>query len=85
MNTHVRINAFSLLGQTLKNIDDTEFQTLAEQAAHENPWFTKENVRMAIEGIIKLLQKERLEQWVSSYNLRDQSKKMVGHCVAQLD
>jgi hypothetical protein len=77
MNAHVRINAFSLLGQTLKNIDDAEFQTLTEQVARENPWFTKENVRMAIDGIIKLLQKERLEQWVSSYNLRDQSKKIA--------
>jgi hypothetical protein len=77
MNTHVRINAFSLLGQTLKNIDDAAFQTLTEQAARENPWFTKENVRMGMDGIIKLLQKERLEQWVSSYNLRDQSKKIA--------
>ena len=77
MNVHVRINAFSLLGQTLKNINDDEFQTLAEQAARENPWFTKENVRMAMDGIIQLLQKERLEQWVSSYSLRDQSKKIA--------
>ena len=77
MNAHVRINAFSLLGQTLKNINDDEFQTLAEQAARENPWFTKENVRMAMDGIIQLLQKERLEQWVSSYSLRDQSKKIA--------
>lgn len=77
MNTHVRINAFSLLGQTLKNINDTEFQSLTEQVARENPWFTKENVRMGMDGIIKLLQKERLEQWVSSYNLRDQSKKVA--------
>lgn len=77
MNAHVRINAFSLLGQTLKNINDGEFQTLAEQAARENPWFTKENVRMAMDGIIQLLQKERLERWVSSYSLRDQSKKIA--------
>ena len=77
MNAHVRINAFSLLGQTLKNINDDEFQTLAEQAARENPWFTKENVRMATDGIIQLLQKERLERWVSSYSLRDQSKKIA--------
>lgn len=77
MNAHVRINAFSLLGQTLKNINDDEFQTLAEQAARENPWFTKENVRMAMDGIIQLLQKERLERWVSSYSLRDQSKKIA--------
>jgi hypothetical protein len=77
MNTHVRINAFSLLGQTLKNIDDAEFQTLAEQTARENPWFTKENVRMAMEGIVKLLRKEKLEQWISSYELRDQSKRIA--------
>lgn len=77
MNAHVRINAFSLLGETLKNINDAEFQSLTEQAVRENPWFTKENVRMAMDGIIKILQKERLEQWVSSYNLRDQSKKIA--------
>jgi len=77
MNAHVRINAFSLLGQTLKNINHDEFQTLTEQAARENPWFTKENVRMAMDGIIQFLQKERLEQWVSSYSFRDQSKKIA--------
>jgi hypothetical protein len=56
---------------------DTEFQTLAEQVARENPWFTKENVRMAIDGIIKLLQRKKLEQWVASYELRDQEKKVA--------
>lgn len=77
MNVHARINAFSLLGQTLKNISDDAFQTLAEQTARENPWFTKENVRMAMDGIIHLTQKEKLEQWVSSYSPRDQSKKIA--------
>ncbi|HEY9044456.1 MAG TPA: acyl-CoA reductase [Ohtaekwangia sp.] len=77
MNVHVRINAFSALGQSLKGLNFTDFQSLAEQAARENPWFTKDNVRMALDGIVEFLQKDKLEQWTAPYIIPTESKKVA--------
>jgi uncharacterized protein YbcV (DUF1398 family) len=77
MNVHVRINAFVSLGQSLQQLSDDDFQTLTEKVARENPWFTKENVRMAIHGVVKLLDKPNLEKWLSQYQFKEESKKIA--------
>jgi hypothetical protein len=68
MTIEERIDAFSSLGLFLRQLSDDQFQTIAEQAAGENPWFTKENVRMAINGIITFLDKATLTTWVHRYS-----------------
>ena len=75
------IEALSKLGEALKEIPETTLASWADLAANENRWFTKEAVQMSISGIIKMLQKKMLEQWVKPY-LFANSNKRVGIIMA---
>jgi hypothetical protein len=68
MTIEERIDAFSALGVFLRQIPDDQFQTIALRAANENPWFTKENVRMAINGVITFLASAALAPWAHRYS-----------------
>jgi hypothetical protein len=74
MNLEERIEAFSKLGEilrdslagkptiyssALKNLIDTQFQ--------KNPWFTPDNVRMAVKAVADELTFENINRWTSSY------------------
>lgn len=67
MTIEERTDAFSALGVFLTQLPDDQFQTIATRVANENPWFTKENVRMAINGIITFLNPATLAPWVRQY------------------
>ena len=82
MNLEARINAFSRLGDHIKTLQTDEFNALMDAIAYQNPWFTTENVRMALQGVSKLLNKEGLTQWASAYQLNPASSKTVGLAMA---
>ncbi|MBT1686600.1 acyl-CoA reductase [Dawidia soli] len=67
MNIEERIHALATLGAHLQGLTDDEFQSVAARAARENPWFTPANVRMAFNGIIRMLDKGKLRTWVAPY------------------
>jgi len=67
MTRSERIQAFHTLGSYLKYLNNDDFQTLAWHAASKNPWFTQENVRMAVDSILSLLEISKLEEWLSAY------------------
>lgn len=77
MNLEERIRAFEILGASLQHLPVTEFQSLAERVRQENPWFTESNVRMAIHGVVKLLQPDELRNWINAYSLPEQPKKIA--------
>lgn len=77
MKIEERILAFSALGKWMEQVREEEFQTLAEDVRRENPWFTSDNVRMAVSGVAKFLNKEKLQAWVSSYTFNTDSKKVA--------
>jgi hypothetical protein len=77
MKVEERIKAFSALGAFLGNLLPSEFQSMAEGAARENPWFTKENVRMATDGIRQFLKEETLVAWTSPYKLPETPRKIA--------
>ena len=66
MNVEERIKALDQLGSFLASVPQDEFQSVAEKAALENPWFTKDNVRMAIDGVGQFLRANTLAHWISS-------------------
>lgn len=76
MKIEQRINAFSNLGKFLTNLQDEEFQSMAERARLENPWFTEQNVRKALDGIKKFLDDDSLIQWLSRYRPVAEPKKI---------
>ncbi len=77
-----RINAFSTLGEFLKQFSEEkistkitplnklfyeDFKELLQKVAFHNPWFTFHNVQTAITAIAEQLNGQNLLQWLSSY------------------
>jgi hypothetical protein len=80
MNLEERIKSFALLGESLRNSlndsyvtnevtgrDRSLLNTLIENQFNRNPWFTPENVRMAVTSIADELTEENLIRWVQAY------------------
>jgi len=82
MTIHQRIHAFSQLGNHLGNLSDEAFESLAESARLENPWFTNENVRMALKGISEYLKTDSLKQWTNNYVLEPSKPKTIALVMA---
>lgn len=82
MTLEQRIKAFSQLGNHLAQLSDEAFESLAESAAMENPWFTKPNVKTALKGIGLFLEPEALTRWVSTYKLENRVPKTVALVLA---
>lgn len=74
MTADEKVIAFHKLGQFLNNMSDDEFQTLALNIRNENPWFTEQNVRLAMRGILAFLNEETLRNWISAYTLPQRNK-----------
>jgi hypothetical protein len=74
MNLSERIESFSSLGEVLRdalagkpNEYTSRLQHLIESHNLKNPWFTPENVRMAISAIAAELTAENLNKWTGAY------------------
>jgi hypothetical protein len=78
-----RIEAFSTLGKYLNKEDET-IQNLIVKAKVLNPWFTVENINSALQALAKNLDKNSLENWLSSYptNFDGYRNKAVGLILA---
>ena len=70
------LQTFALLHDYLKNIDSEEFNEWIYRAEANNPWFTAENVKSALNGIIELLEPVALENFYSNYIISSQKKKV---------
>lgn len=79
-----RIAAFAALGQLIQNLSENEKQQLVRQAAGHNTWFTEENVKLALQGICRYLDEEKLKLWLAPYKLPQEnpSPKKVGVVMA---
>lgn len=80
-----RIKAFASLGsfiETYLNIGDSEIPDQSNQQAFSfhaevgramqaNPWFTLNNIRLALESIRGMLHEEKLGQWLADYSVRE--------------
>jgi hypothetical protein len=77
-----RILAFHQLGSHLRQLSEEAFETLHESVRQENPWFTKDNVRMALRGIEQFLQEDQLKKWTSSYSLQPATPKTIALVLA---
>ena len=82
MNLSKRIAAFSSLGEILRDTlagKQTDFTSrlaqLIENQQQINPWFTPENVRMAVSAVARVLDTDNLNKWCASYpQLKEESK-----------
>lgn len=71
MKLEKRINAFRRLGERLLsfvNIPEPEHRSAIQAASEQNPWFTPENITLAIKSIARpWLSEQKLNDWVSGY------------------
>ena len=82
MKLEDRIAAFSSLGERLRDAlagKHTDFTSrladLIENQQQTNPWFTPENVRLALKAISNELTTDNLNKWCASYpQLKEESK-----------
>ena len=70
MNLEERINTFSRLGKFLKQTSDLEFAQKIKEAEVQNPWFTLENQKQAINAWANHLTTENLKAWLTPYHLK---------------
>lgn len=76
------IQHFNQLYTYLKNVGSEELMEWAYRAEANNPWFTAENVKLALEGICTLLEPKAIETFISSYRPKLENPKKVGVIMA---
>ena len=82
MTTSERIQAFTTLGERIKNSDQEGLQDLIQLAKAHNGWFTPESIQRSLGGILHLLEKEKLDTWLSKYWLEPEVPKIIGIIMA---
>lgn len=95
MNLVNRINAFAKLGDILRNPDPeyhrnfsgdiSELKLLINNSVNYNPWFTSENVRLALKATGLSLKTRQLEKWLRNYDqalLEKRTDKTIGVVMA---
>jgi hypothetical protein len=74
------VNAFDLLGKHLKNRE--EIKVILEKAYQQNTWFNLEESNTAIGAWAELLQKTKIENWLSAYPIPTEGAKRIGLILA---
>ncbi|MEM7297733.1 MAG: acyl-CoA reductase, partial [Bacteroidota bacterium] len=82
MNIQERINAFEQLGDKVRKLSEDEINQLSGLAKAKNGWFSEESIHNALNGIAFMLEKEKLEKWISEYSLENDVPKIVGVVMA---
>ncbi|MFC5625025.1 acyl-CoA reductase [Algoriphagus winogradskyi] len=78
-----RISAFVKLGEAIVNLSLEEKDELLWRAENNNNWFTKESMESALEGIAFMLAPEKLDAWLSIYELKEiENPKSIGLMLA---
>jgi len=76
MTLFQRIEAISQLGKLLSKLSKEELSEWTWKAGNENRWFTPEAVQNALDGLVKMLSTESLEQWTKNYAINDSDKRI---------
>ena len=82
MNLQMRIDLATRLGQYILS-DSPEWQETKHRASLINPWFTTEFIDIAVGNLAKhYLDKQKLENWTSSYKIETVDPKKIGIVMA---
>ena len=82
MTLATRIEVFSRLGEKINALAGEERDLLLARVRNENPWFTPENVNLALAGIARFLDRATLQEWISQYNFHSTQSKKIGVAMA---
>ncbi len=81
MNIEKKINSLCRLGKEIQKIIYNQDEII-RRACKQNPWFIPEFVIKALNGISYMLDEEKLNKWVSNYDVYSKSKKNIGIIMA---
>jgi hypothetical protein len=70
------IKDFLAKDQPTYNEDDAGFESLLQRSQIENPWFTAENQRFALQQWADLLTEENINSWLKEYQISKISKRV---------
>lgn len=98
MNLEERTNAFIQLGKVLNNFSEPKqwidfscgltkeeydhFNSIILKSKTLNGWFTENNVRKAISGIVSMLKEKEMNTWLRNYSIESKASKKVGIIMA---
>ena len=98
MQLHQRINAFSALGNFLRQFasetpvkkedvlnNDAFFSEMQQKiltAKHHNGWFTEDNLHFTFKSWAEALTNEKINKWVSNYTIPDTEPKTIAIIMA---
>jgi hypothetical protein len=83
MDLERRKQAFVNLGNWIKYMSEEDINEWASAAKAFNNWFTRDNVKTALQGITELLEKNSVDQWLNGYKMKEgASPKKVGVVMA---
>jgi len=76
---NLRIEALVQWGKSIQNMD---WQPYYRRIEHANPWFTSDNVRLALKGILQYLDPVKLHRWQGLYQYKSVVPKNVAIIMA---
>ncbi len=82
MDINQRIKSFLKLNDRLSSIDLKNLHAVFDKATAMNPWFTAENIDLAMEGMHRYLNEENISRWAESYSFTDGVPKNIGVVMA---
>lgn len=83
MKLQERIASLSKLAKRIEKLSDEEFTDLAARVENNNNWFTPEQTRLALKGIVRLLEESSLQSWLKNYPIPDEPRpKAIGILMA---
>ena len=57
-----RTKSFLELGNSIKNIEPMLLDEVIKKATSKNPWFTEENIRLSMQGLLHFLEEDKAQQ-----------------------
>jgi len=81
MKIEKKIKSIAILGENIHNIIENN-KDIVNQASRRNPWFTPDFIHKALYGITYMLKEEKLEKWISNYQLNNENKRNIGIIMA---
>nr|WP_277487599.1 acyl-CoA reductase [Catalinimonas alkaloidigena] len=82
MKLEDRIKAFHTVGNILDNLSEDEKTHIYQRAKGENSWFTDENLDIALQGVIRYLDENKLKTWTQDLPDKPEYAKKIGVVMA---
>lgn len=82
MTLKTRIDAFVQLGNWMGTMSESDFQSIAQATANENPWFTSDSLRLTFRSWANTLTRSALEQWTAGLTDQEVTERKIGLVLA---